>query len=55
MADAKEGQAPSDEIAAAEALGVQGTPHFFLGQVKNGSLVSIRVLSGASHLSPSAR
>jgi protein-disulfide isomerase len=47
LADPKEDKALSDEMAAAEALGVRATPHFLLGRVKDGSLVSVRALSGA--------
>jgi predicted DsbA family dithiol-disulfide isomerase len=47
LADPRQDKALSDEMAAAEALGVRGTPHFFLGRVKDGNLVSVRTLSGA--------
>jgi protein-disulfide isomerase len=50
MADPAQDKALGETVAAAEALGVRGTPHFFLGQVKDGNLVSVRALSGAQPL-----
>jgi len=47
LADPMQDKSLSDEMAAAEALGVRATPHFFLGRVKDGSLISVRTLSGA--------
>ena len=47
LADPKQDKILSDEMAEAEALGVRATPHFFLGRVKDGSLISVRTLSGA--------
>ncbi len=47
LVDPAQEKALAQEIAAAEMLGVRGTPHFFVGQVKDGSIVSVRALSGA--------
>jgi protein-disulfide isomerase len=47
LADPKQDESLSHEIAAAEALGIRSTPHFFLGRVRDGSLVSVRALGGA--------
>jgi protein-disulfide isomerase len=47
VADPKQDKALGEEMAATEALGVRGTPHFFVGQVKDGQMVSVRALSGA--------
>jgi protein-disulfide isomerase len=47
LADPAQDKALGEALGAAEALGVRGTPHFFMGQVKDGQIVSLRALSGA--------
>jgi protein-disulfide isomerase len=38
------------DMAEAASLGVQGTPHFFLGRVKDGAIVDVRRINGAQPL-----
>ncbi|HUG53158.1 MAG TPA: thioredoxin domain-containing protein [Vicinamibacteria bacterium] len=39
-----------DDLAYGGSIGVQGTPHFFIGRLKDGHLVDVRRLSGAQPL-----
>jgi protein-disulfide isomerase len=39
-----------DDQAYGESIGVQGTPHFFIGRLKDGQIVDVKRLSGAQPL-----
>lgn len=47
LRDPAQQQAIEADLAAGQAIGVQGTPHFLIGRVVDGVLVNAQVLSGA--------